>query len=188
MAASGAQQIQLYYSTSSGTAPVAGNLANGELAINITDGKLYYKDNSGTVQTLATKAATSGSFSDITVSGSATLSGGTANGVLYLNGSKVATSGSALTFDGTTLGVANGVTGGTALSLTGTYAASGTVAFMNFQRVGGAVAGTLGYDDASTAIRNDHQSLNHFPSKQHRTNAPDLHRSWHWDEFAFQKT
>ena len=34
---------------------------------------------------------------------SLTLSGGTANGVLYLNGSKVATSGSALTFDGTTL-------------------------------------------------------------------------------------
>jgi len=31
-----------------------------------------------------------------------TLSGGTANGVLYLNGSKVATSGSALTYDGTT--------------------------------------------------------------------------------------
>jgi len=37
-----------------------------------------------------------------------TLSGGTANGVLYLNGSKVATSGSALTFDGTSLTVANG--------------------------------------------------------------------------------
>jgi hypothetical protein len=33
------------------------------------------------------------------------LSGGTANGVLFLNGSKVATSGSALTFDGTNLGV-----------------------------------------------------------------------------------
>ena len=32
-------------------------------------------------------------------------SGGTANGVLYLNGSKVATSGSALTFDGNNLGV-----------------------------------------------------------------------------------
>ena len=31
------------------------------------------------------------------------LNGGTANGVLYLNGSKVATSGSALTFDGTTV-------------------------------------------------------------------------------------
>ena len=35
--------------------------------------------------------------------GNLTLSGGTANGVLYLNGSKVATSGSALTFDGTNL-------------------------------------------------------------------------------------
>jgi len=34
-------------------------------------------------------------------SGNLTLNGGTANGVLYLNGSKVATSGSALTFDGT---------------------------------------------------------------------------------------
>jgi hypothetical protein len=33
------------------------------------------------------------------------LSGGTANGVLYLNGSKVATSGSALTFNGTSLGI-----------------------------------------------------------------------------------
>ncbi|NBQ93738.1 MAG: hypothetical protein EBU06_07480, partial [Micrococcales bacterium] len=33
------------------------------------------------------------------------LSGGTANGVLYLNGSKVATSGSALVFDGTNLGI-----------------------------------------------------------------------------------
>ena len=40
-----------------------------------------------------------------TISGNLTLSGGTANGVLYLNGSKVATSGSALAFDGTNLGV-----------------------------------------------------------------------------------
>lgn len=36
-------------------------------------------------------------------SGSLTLNQGTANGVLYLNGSKVVTSGSALTFDGATL-------------------------------------------------------------------------------------
>ena len=39
--------------------------------------------------------------SNISTGGSLTLSGGTANGVLYLNGSKVATSGSALSFDGT---------------------------------------------------------------------------------------
>jgi hypothetical protein len=34
------------------------------------------------------------------IAGAVTLTGGTANGVLYLNGSKVATSGSALTYDG----------------------------------------------------------------------------------------
>ena len=36
------------------------------------------------------------------------LSGGTANGVLYLNGSKQATSGSALTFDGSNIHVPGG--------------------------------------------------------------------------------
>jgi hypothetical protein len=40
---------------------------------------------------------------NVTFVGSQTLSGGTANGVLYLNGSKAATSGSALTFDGTSV-------------------------------------------------------------------------------------
>jgi len=41
--------IQLYYSTTASAIPSAGNLANGELAINITDGKIYYKNNSGVV-------------------------------------------------------------------------------------------------------------------------------------------
>jgi hypothetical protein len=41
--------IQLYYSTTAAAVPIAGNLANGELAINITDGKLYYKNNAGVV-------------------------------------------------------------------------------------------------------------------------------------------
>jgi hypothetical protein len=49
--------IQLYYSTTASAAPTAANLAQGELAINITDGKLYYEDNSGTVQVIATKGA-----------------------------------------------------------------------------------------------------------------------------------
>jgi hypothetical protein len=44
-----------------------------------------------------------GAFTTVSASGNVTLSGGTANGVTYLNGSKVVTSGSALTFDGTTL-------------------------------------------------------------------------------------
>jgi hypothetical protein len=41
----------------------------------------------------------------LTVAGNTTLSGGTANGVAYLNASKVLTTGSALTFDGTNLGI-----------------------------------------------------------------------------------
>jgi hypothetical protein len=47
--------------------------------------------------------AAAGSFTTLSASGNVTLSGGTANGVAYLNGSKVLTTGSALTFDGTNL-------------------------------------------------------------------------------------
>jgi len=56
-----------------------------------------------------------------------TLSGGTANGVLYLNGSKVATSGSGLSFDGTTL--ANINSDGTGFS---TQSAASNFSIMRF--------------------------------------------------------
>jgi hypothetical protein len=46
-----------------------------------------------------------GTLSSLSVSGTTTLSGGTVNGVPYLNGSKVLTTGTALTFDGTNLGI-----------------------------------------------------------------------------------
>lgn len=48
----------------------------------------------------ATTAST-GAFTTLTTSSTVTHNGGTANGVAYLNGSKVLTTGSALTFDGT---------------------------------------------------------------------------------------
>ena len=51
---------------------------------------------------VGTTTAAAGAFTTLAASGAVTLSGGTANGVTYLNGSKVVTSGSALTFDGTT--------------------------------------------------------------------------------------
>jgi hypothetical protein len=54
---------------------------------------------------VGTSTAAAGAFTTLAASGAVTLSGGTANGVAYLNGSKVLTTGSALTFDGTTLGV-----------------------------------------------------------------------------------
>ena len=53
MAASGFTPISLYHSTTAAAAPVNTNLVAGELALNITDGKLYYKDNTNTVKLLA---------------------------------------------------------------------------------------------------------------------------------------
>lgn len=55
MAQTGYTPIQLYYSTAASQAPLAASLANGELAINITDGKLYYKDNAAAVQVIGWK-------------------------------------------------------------------------------------------------------------------------------------
>ena len=53
MAQAGYTPIQLYYSTTTTNVPTAGNLASGELAINITDGKLFYKDSGGVVRVIA---------------------------------------------------------------------------------------------------------------------------------------
>jgi len=61
--------------------------------------------------TVGATTASTGAFTTLSTSGATTLSGGTANGVTYLNGSKVLTSGSALTFDGTNLGVGGASTG-----------------------------------------------------------------------------
>jgi hypothetical protein len=44
MAASGYTPISLYYSSTTGAAPSAANLVLGELALNIPDGVLYYRD------------------------------------------------------------------------------------------------------------------------------------------------
>jgi hypothetical protein len=55
MAQTGYTPIQLYYSSTTTNAPLAANLASGELAINITDGKLFYKDNANAVQVIAWK-------------------------------------------------------------------------------------------------------------------------------------
>jgi len=60
MAQTGFTPISLYYATTAAATPTAGNLVSGELAINITDGKLYYKDNAGVVQLLASKATATG--------------------------------------------------------------------------------------------------------------------------------
>jgi len=69
MAATGFTPISLYYTTTASAAPTAGNLVAGELAINTNDGKLFYKDSSGVVQTIASKA---GALGDVVGPASAT--------------------------------------------------------------------------------------------------------------------
>jgi len=61
MAQTGYTPILLYATPTASAVPSAANLTStatgAELAINYTDGKLYYKDNTGTVQLLASKGA-----------------------------------------------------------------------------------------------------------------------------------
>jgi hypothetical protein len=238
MSQAGYTPIQLYYSTTAAAAPSAGNLAAGELAVNITDGKLFYKDNGGVVRVLATAAGAAGdvvgpgsstdnalvrfdgttgklvqssvgilsdagalsgltsvaattftgaltgnastattlqtsrtiwgqSFdgsanvtgaltgvTDLTASGSLTLSGGTANGVTYLNGSKVLTSGSALTFNGTKLQIGSFGSSGRLLETYGSEALfDGAGQFDLLMGDGGVAYMSLTTTDNATALK-----------------------------------
>lgn len=87
MAATNFTPIILYHTTTASAVPTAGNLNNGELAINITDGKLFYKDNGGTVQVIATK-------------GTGTIGG--SNTQVQYNSSGALAGSSNFTFNGTT--------------------------------------------------------------------------------------
>jgi len=55
MAQTGFTPIQLYSSSTATNVPLAANLATCELAIKITDGKLFYKDNAAAVQVIGWK-------------------------------------------------------------------------------------------------------------------------------------
>lgn len=89
MAASGYTPISLYYSNQTGHTPAAGDLVYGELAINIYDGKLFYKDNTNAVKVIA------GSGGSGVVAGS--------NTQVQYNNNGVFGASSNLTFNGTTL-------------------------------------------------------------------------------------
>jgi hypothetical protein len=100
MAQAGYTPVQLYYSTTPTSVPLAANLASGELALNIVDEKLFFKNSSGVV----TVIASTGLLSPVL-----TFSGGTTG----LTPSS-ATNG-AVTLGGT-LNIANGGTGQTTAS------------------------------------------------------------------------
>jgi hypothetical protein len=101
MSASGFTPIQLYRSATPGATPSAGNLADGELAVNTADEKLFFKNAGGTVVAMAVSAA--GTVTSVAASGGTT--------GLTFSGSPITTSGT-LTLSGT-LAVANGGTGAT---------------------------------------------------------------------------
>lgn len=67
MSATGYTPISLYYSTTASAVPVNTNLVNGELALNITDKKLYAKDNTGTVFLLASATGASATVQSVSV-------------------------------------------------------------------------------------------------------------------------
>ena len=148
MAQTGFTPISLYYSTTVSAAPTAGNLANGELAINITDGRLFYKDNLGAVQVLATKGTGSigGSNTQVQFNNNGAL-GGSAN--LTWNGTILTSTGFS--------GPLNGTVGATTPS-TGSFttlAASSTVSgtgFTNYFASPPPIGGTLANTGAFTTL------------------------------------
>ena len=101
MAATNFTPIILFNSGTTTNAPVAGNLAVGELAINYKDGFLFYKDDANAIQKIGYK------ITPVTAGGTglATL---TANNVMLGNGTSTpnfvapSTSGNVLTSNGTT--------------------------------------------------------------------------------------
>ena len=145
MSATNYTPIQLYRSTTALAVPLAANLAAGELALNITDGKLYYND-SGTVKLLASNATTTNvssiSFGTtgltpatatsgaVTVAGTlATTNGGTNLTSFTSGGAMYATSTSALTTG--TLPVTAGGTGLATITAGRILYGSGTSALGN---------------------------------------------------------
>jgi hypothetical protein len=100
-----------------------------------------------------------GTLSSLTVSGNITASGGTANGVGYLNASKVFTTGTALAFDGNVLTVTSGTnasalvatsaTDNTALTLTNTATDGSTWKLLSTGGGSGYGKGNLAFERAS---------------------------------------
>lgn len=143
MAATNYTPIQLYYSTTASATPSAGNLVDGELAINIQDEKLYFKNAAGTVKLLASNATSAPvvSFSAgttgftpstattgaITLAGTlATTNGGTGLTSFTSGGAVYASSTSALTTG--TLPTTGGGTGLTSFTSGGAVYATSTSA------------------------------------------------------------
>jgi len=119
MSQAGFTPIQLYLTTTAATVPLAANLAAGELALNNNDGKLFYKDSSGVVQVIATKATAAGVTSFTAGTTGLTPSTATSGAVTLAGTLAIANGGTGLTALGTGVQTALGqaVTGSGAIVL-----------------------------------------------------------------------
>ena len=149
MAQTGYTPIQLYRSTTASAAPTGANLAAGELAINTTDEKLYFKNAAGTVKLLAanvTPVANGGTGLTTTpTNGQIDIGNGTGfsratltagSGVSISNGAgSVTISATGLGGTVTSVGVSGGTTGlttsGGPVTGSGTITLAGTLAVTN---------------------------------------------------------
>ena len=147
MAAVNFTPISLYYSTTAAAVPSSGNLVAGELALNTTDEKLYFKNAAGTVKLLASNASTGATVSSVAM---------TVPAFLSVAGSPITSSGTlAVSLSGTALPVANGGTGLTAGTSGGilAYTATGTLASSGaLTQYGIVYGGGAGAAPASTAV------------------------------------
>lgn len=181
MSQAGYTPIQLYYSTTAAAVPVAANMVTAELALNVTDKKLYAKDGSGAVfllaqagaQALATNLA-GGSVGSVPFQSAASttsfLAPSTAGYVLQTNGPGLAP----------TWNPVVGFSGGTVTSVTGTGSAngltlSGTVTGSGNITLGGAitglslttqVSGTLPFANGGTNATSQQGAINSLTGTQ----------------------
>jgi hypothetical protein len=104
--------------------------------------------------TVGATTPAAGAFTTLTTSGTVTHNGGTANGVAYLNGSKVLTTGSALTFDGSKFVINSAyVNANSGLNVTGFgNSATGTSLEISYGAVANA-ARLLAYDRTGAAYK-----------------------------------
>ena len=150
MSQSGYTPIQNYSSATASAVPLAANLAQGELAINTNDGKLFYKDSSGVVQTMASKAtgAIGGSTTQVQFNSSGALAG-SAN--LTFNGTTLTSAGFAGPGTGLT-GTASGLSiGGNAATATSATSATSATTATTATNVAGGAANQLPYQTGAGA-------------------------------------
>lgn len=115
MAQTGFTPIRLYYSTTTTNIPLAENLAAGELALNTTDEKLYFKNTAGVVKLIASSSGAVATVSSVSWTGGivsvanptttpAFTIAGTSGGVPYFSSASTWASSGALTQNGVVYG------------------------------------------------------------------------------------